>query len=225
MRDFFTSKIVDYYRCAVLSFSRAVLALSTHAIFEGLAAGLEHHPEDVWTMFAAIASHKFVISFCVCLEFLQHGAKKALFFTYLIVFSLMSSAGIAIGIIITENEGSSISTVASATLEGIAGGTIIYVVMFEILNRERAKDIPGLLQFVAIIVGFVIMMLIQIFGNIKQLMIFEEFQEIILQRIMNTTRARRMLGSATAFSRTGPSSILSSQQTTQTLLLCRSWKS
>ena len=143
----------------------SVLALSTHAVFEGLAAGLEHHTEDVWTMFAAIASHKFVISFCVCLEFLQHGVKRALFFTHLTIYSLMSSVGIAIGIVITQNEGSSISPVVSATLEGVAGGTIIYVVMFEIFSRERAKDVPGLLQFVAIIIGFVIMMIIQIFGE------------------------------------------------------------
>ena len=116
-------------------------------------------------MFGAIASHKFVISFCVCLEFLQHGVKPALFFTHLTVYSLMSSVGIAIGILITENEGSSIAPVVSATLEGIAGGTIIYVVMFEILSRERAKDVPGLLQFAAIIIGFLIMMIIQIFGG------------------------------------------------------------
>ena len=29
------------------------------------------HTEDVWTMFAAIATHKFVITFCVSLELLQ----------------------------------------------------------------------------------------------------------------------------------------------------------
>ena len=48
LRDFFT-----------------VLALSFHAVFEGLAVGLEESSPDVWTMFGAIATHKFIITFCV----------------------------------------------------------------------------------------------------------------------------------------------------------------
>ena len=45
-----------------------VLALSLHAVFEGLAVGLEDTTAGVWTLFAAIASHKFVISFCMGVE-------------------------------------------------------------------------------------------------------------------------------------------------------------
>ena len=36
----------------------AVLALSLHAVFEGLAVGLEDEKAGVWQMFAAVASHK-----------------------------------------------------------------------------------------------------------------------------------------------------------------------
>ena len=42
-----------------------MLALSFHAVFEGLAVGLEESSPDVWTMFGAIATHKFIITFCV----------------------------------------------------------------------------------------------------------------------------------------------------------------
>ena len=49
--------------------------------------------------------------------------------------------------------------------EGIAAGTLLYVVMFEVLNRERDKDLPGLLQLTAVLIGFTLMLLIEVFGR------------------------------------------------------------
>ena len=84
-----------------------VLALSLHSLFEGLAIGLEESIDDVWTffigrtttcyllqtnqrlvtmIFPAIASHKFVVSFCVSLEMQQSGTRLPMFLTYLSVF-------------------------------------------------------------------------------------------------------------------------------------------
>ena len=51
-----------------------VLALSLHAVFEGLAVGLEESTAGVWTLFAAIATHKFVISFCMGVELVSVSA-------------------------------------------------------------------------------------------------------------------------------------------------------
>ena len=162
----------------------SVLALSTHAVFEGLAVGLEESNEDVWTLFTgnvltlhyitrlshhlpAIAFHKFVIIFCVCLELQQNRTKKFIFYSYLTVFSLISSLGIGVGIIITHLEAGSVPGEVTASLQGVAAGTILYVVMFEVLNRERAKHVPGLLQLLGIIMGFGVLLLIEIFGKIS----------------------------------------------------------
>ena len=35
---------------------------------------------------------------------------------------------------------------ATAPCPGLSAGTIIYVVMFEVLQREKSRDVPGLLQ-------------------------------------------------------------------------------
>ena len=53
-------------------------------------------------MFTAIASHKYIIAFCIGLEL--HNAKTPirLYIVYMIVFSLMSPLGIGIGIAVTE---------------------------------------------------------------------------------------------------------------------------
>ena len=112
-----------------------------------------------------MTAHKFVISFCVCLELLEAGTKRFIFYSYLAVFSLTSCLGIAAGILITEAGGSQVSDVLVNTLQGLAAGTLLYVVMLEVLSRERQKHLPGLLQFTAVILGFIIMLIIQLFGE------------------------------------------------------------
>lgn len=51
-----------------------ILALSLHAIFEGIAMGLGQKASFVWYLCFAIAAHKFIIVFCVGLQvrFFRH---------------------------------------------------------------------------------------------------------------------------------------------------------
>jgi hypothetical protein len=49
--------------------------------------------------------------------------------------------------------------------EGISAGTILYVVVFEILQREKNKSVPGLLQLTFLLIGFAVMVCIEIFGK------------------------------------------------------------
>ena len=56
-----------------------ILALSFHAIFEGIALGINETESAVWYLFIAIASHKFVIAFCVGMQFVSSGKDS---FTY-----------------------------------------------------------------------------------------------------------------------------------------------
>ena len=112
----------------------------------------------------------------------QAGTRKFIFFSYLTIFSLISAIGIAIGLIITEAGSGTVPEIVVATLQGltsvkknafftleifvgIAAGTLLYVVMFEVLNRERMKEVSGLLQLVGVLLGFGVMLLIEIFGN------------------------------------------------------------
>jgi len=140
-----------------------VLALSFHAVFEGLAVGLEESTADVWTMFGAIATHKFIITFCVSMELLQAGVSRISFTLFLVTFSLISSIGIGIGLAVTELTG--VATEVTAVLQGLAAGTLIYVVMFEVLQREREKEVGGLLQLAATLLGFVIMLIVQLYTH------------------------------------------------------------
>jgi hypothetical protein len=53
----------------------------------------------------------------------------------------------------------------SVVFTGIAGGTILYVVVFEILEREKKKSVPGLLQLTFLLIGFAVMVCIEVFGE------------------------------------------------------------
>ena len=44
--------------------------------------------------------------------------------------------------------------------QGIATGSLLYVVFFEILEKERQKAVPGLLQVIAMSLGFIFMVLL-----------------------------------------------------------------
>ncbi|CAG9763056.1 unnamed protein product [Ceutorhynchus assimilis] len=68
----------------------AVLALSFHAVFEGLAVGLESNVQKVWYLFAAIATHKLVIAFCVGIELVSSKTKAMLVVLYIGTFAVVT---------------------------------------------------------------------------------------------------------------------------------------
>lgn len=71
-----------------------VIALSLHEILEGVAVGLQKNQSGVLQLFAAIASHKFVIAFCVGLELSTSGVKFMMRTVYILIFSLVTPIGI-----------------------------------------------------------------------------------------------------------------------------------
>ena len=134
-------------------------------MLEGLAVGLEEDSTGVWKLLLGISCHKFLIAFCVSMELLQTGTRRVVFYSYLGIFSLTSSLGIGVGILITEAGSGAVSEVVVASLQGVAAGTLLYVVMFEVLSRERDKNVAGLLQLCAVILGFTLMLIIELFGK------------------------------------------------------------
>lgn len=146
-----------------------VLALSFHAIFEGLAVGLEPSISSVVYLAAAIATHKLVISFCVGMELYVASASTRTTLGYLSIFSMVTPIGIAVGLALGHFKNDSENLGPTPTiLQGMAAGTLLYVVFFEVLARERANEKSGLLQLLAIIVGFTLMLGLQIVSEFSR---------------------------------------------------------
>lgn len=138
-----------------------VLALSVHELFEGLAVGLESSASTVWYMFGAVSAHKLVIAFCIGVELVTTNTRTLLNVIYVLTFAIVSPLGIGVGIIITEDADSSTDLI-SVILQGLASGTLLYVVFFEILQKDRKG---GLKQYGAILLGFSIMFVITVFSK------------------------------------------------------------
>jgi hypothetical protein len=83
------------------------------------------------------------------------------------VFSLVSPLGIAIGIGISSAAvtGGDSYTLAVAVLQALAGGTLIYVVVFEVLQREKSKSVSGMAQLAFVILGFSSLVCIEVFSK------------------------------------------------------------
>ncbi|KYM98530.1 PREDICTED: protein zntD [Cyphomyrmex costatus] len=141
------------------------LALTIHAVLEGLAIGLQAKIAEVLLLTGAVASHKFVVGFCLGLE-LTGGSKsvpKLIFAIFL--FAIGSVIGIGIGMLMFQAD-TDWSTVILPILQGLAGGTLLYVTVSEILPRERtrwhksSRRFTGILQFLSVIVGFIVIFLL-----------------------------------------------------------------
>ncbi|XP_058442686.1 zinc transporter ZIP1 [Malaya genurostris] len=130
-----------------------VLALSVHELFEGLAVGLEGSTSTVWYMFGAVAAHKFVIAFCVGVELIVAQTSFWLAIGYIFIYSVVSPLGIGIGILLSNGSSGDDMQVISVILQGLASGTLLYVIFFEVLSKDRS----GLWQYLAVLIGFFFM--------------------------------------------------------------------
>lgn len=68
------------------------------------------------------------------LELLAGGTSAGLMVIYMVVFALVSPLGVAFGILVTENLAANASghLLTVTILQGLAGGTILYVTFFEV---------------------------------------------------------------------------------------------
>ncbi|CAH0756365.1 unnamed protein product [Diatraea saccharalis] len=130
-----------------------VLALSIHELFEGLAVGLESSTSNVWYMLGAISAHKLVIAFCIGIELIATKTKTWLAVVYITTFAIVSPIGIGIGMLLVGGEGATAAGVYSVVLQGLASGTLLYVIFFEIWKGDRT----GMMQFGAALIGFFLM--------------------------------------------------------------------
>ncbi|XP_011152236.1 zinc transporter ZIP1 isoform X3 [Harpegnathos saltator] len=134
-----------------------VLGLSVHELFEGLAIGLESSGNYVWYMFGAVAAHKFVIAFCIGVELIASKTRWYLSVIYVFTFAVVSPIGIGVGMLLVGGGSAAASGPMAVILQGLASGTLLYVVFFEVLQEHRS----GLKQYLSILVGFILMFGIQ----------------------------------------------------------------
>lgn len=114
-----------------------LLTLSMHSVFEGLAIGLQGTTRDVLSIFAPVALHKSILAFSLGVNLVQSEMKPWGIIRSNIIFAITAPVGIGIGILIVDiSPDSIVTTLIDGILQGIACGTFLYIVFFEILPHE-----------------------------------------------------------------------------------------
>lgn len=128
---------VDFSSQSALRAFILVFSLSLHSIFEGLAVGLVEEEKQVMEICLALMIHKCIIALSLCFRLIQGKIRRAVAAGCLLLFSVMSPLGIAIGVGLTEETKSSPKQqIVRCSLEGLAGGTFFYITFMEILPHE-----------------------------------------------------------------------------------------
>lgn len=128
-------------------------ALCTHSIFEGLALGLQEEGGKVLSLFLGVAIHETLVAVALGISMakaslpMKDAAKMA------VTVSLMIPLGISIGMGI-ESTQSAASNVASLLLQGVAGGTFLFITFFEILAKELEDKHDRLLKVLFLALGY-----------------------------------------------------------------------
>ena len=95
----------------------------------------------------------------------NNGMRKCQIISYMITLGLVTPIGITIGIVLTSS--SSEQTLVVGVMQGLAGGTLLYVTFFEVLEREKLEKVgmTGLVGAFLLIMGFSAMAGLEAFGK------------------------------------------------------------
>ena len=88
---------------------------------------------------------------------------------YMITLALVTPLGVIIGMIVTEyvNSDSGLQTLVIGLLQGLAGGTLLYITFYEVLDKEKLAKLGmnGLQGCLLLILGFSLMAGLEALGK------------------------------------------------------------
>jgi len=131
-----------------------LLALSFHSVFEGIAIGLQETKDSLISLFIAVIVHKAVMGFSLGLNIAQSELSVRSFIISILVFSLASPLGIGIGMGVANLPDTLPTDIANGVLQGIAGGTFLYITFFEVLPHELNVPSKRLWKVFFVIIGY-----------------------------------------------------------------------
>ncbi|XP_020636590.2 zinc transporter ZIP3 [Pogona vitticeps] len=145
--------IQDLSRSGPLRLASLVLALSAHSVFEGLALGLQEEGDRVMSLFLGVAIHETLVAVALGINMAKTGLSLREAAKLAVAVSLMIPLGIGVGLGI-ESARNMASAVASVLLQGLAGGTFLFVTFFEILAKELEEKSDRLLKVLFLVLGY-----------------------------------------------------------------------
>jgi len=131
-----------------------LLALSFHSVFEGVAIGLQNNSGQFFSIVIAVIVHKTVMAFSLGLNIAQSSLNFKNFIVSTIIFSLASPLGVGIGILMMDLPPSLMRDSCNGVLQGIAGGTFLYITFFDVLPPPLSSPGSRVLKVLFVILGY-----------------------------------------------------------------------
>ncbi len=109
------------------------------------------------------------IHFCIGLDMLANQTSRLHIILYMAAMSVSSNIGVAVGIGVTAHVDatSGPQTLVIGLLQGIAGGTLLYIVFYEVLERGRLTKagMVGMVGCAFFLLGFAAMTVVEALGK------------------------------------------------------------
>eukprot|EP00937_MAST-01D_sp_MAST-1D-sp2_P006645 g6645.t1 len=115
-----------------------VVALSFHAIFDGLAVGATTTPTSVHAVATAVLLHKPIAAFALGSLLISTGSAQSVsaLLQPMLVFAATSPVGLVLGMLLLRgSEGDRVELV-SAVCQSVAAGTFVYVATVEVVAKQ-----------------------------------------------------------------------------------------
>lgn len=137
--------LAEHMHGSLLASVILLLALSVHSIFEGLAIGVAQDMSQVFSTTAAVLAHKAFAGYALGSSMVASQMKEGHFLVLCLVFACCSIAGVFMGILFEQFDGSD-NSISTGIIQAMVSGTFLYVSIVEIgmkeimMHREVAKD-------------------------------------------------------------------------------------
>ncbi|XP_004595723.2 zinc transporter ZIP3 [Ochotona princeps] len=133
-----------------------VSALSAHSVFEGLALGLQEEGEKVVSLFVGVAVHETLVAVALGVNMSRSAVPLRQATKLAVAVSAMIPLGIGVGLAIESARGVP-GSVVSVLLQGLAGGTFLFVTFLEILAKELEDKNDRLLKVLCLVLGYAVL--------------------------------------------------------------------
>lgn len=136
-----------------------MMALSVHALFEGIAVGLSQTQESVWTLVIAIALHKWAEAMALGISLQKTFSNNIKLVSILVIlFSASTPLGVFIGILVSGD-----SAIVEIVFMSLAAGTFTYISCSEVIVEEFSVPKFKAIKMFMFILGAVFITLLTVY--------------------------------------------------------------
>jgi zinc transporter 1/2/3 len=126
-----------------------MIALSTHAVFEGIAVGLVKDLPDLWTYVIAIFLHKWAAAMSLGISMSKNFKDETTtMYILLLIFSFATPLGISIGMAVSSS-----SVLINIIFSSLAAGTFVYIACSEVIVEEFSTPEYKWIKYLAFLLG------------------------------------------------------------------------